>query len=78
MNDFYNPTLELSSSFVLESGTCSTKWARESNHKSKNKLLRNVRMINNVACVDILSKKKVYPTLAFPRKKLTMATEDEC
>ena len=64
-NHFSDPTLMLSTGFVLEAGVCFVKWIRHLHHKNKVKLVSNVRMSSNVVHVDSVSKQKVSSTLFF-------------
>ena len=56
---------------------CSANWARDLHHKNKHKLMRNLRMSINVVHVEILSKQKDSPSLAFLDKNLSVALENE-
>ena len=62
---------------VLETGVCSIKWIRDLCHKSKEKLMSNVRIKRNVACADSLSKQKVSPELSLFDVNFTTALKDK-
>ena len=53
------------------------KLIRDSRHKNKCKLVRNVRMSMNVAYIDSLSKKQASPALNLFQRELTTALENE-
>ena len=56
---------------------CSSFCIKKLYHKNKDKLISDVRMAWNVACVDNLSKQKVKPALALFSKEITTALKNE-
>ena len=51
-NEFVCPKLTLPTGCILQSGTCSVKWIRDSHHKNKNKIISNMRINRNIECVS--------------------------
>ena len=76
-NEFVCPKLTLPTGHVLQSGTCKVKWIRDLYHKNKSKLISNMRMNRNIACIDNLSKQKVSPALALFSENITTALRDQ-
>ena len=76
-NYFQYPELVLCTVYVLEAGTCTSKYVKQIYHENKDKLVSNFRMQRNVAFIDNMSKQKVKPALALFSKDLTTALKDQ-
>ena len=63
--------------FILESRVFATIHIRQLFHESKYKLTCNFHAARNIACIDIMSKQKVSPTLALFARDFATDLKDE-